>query len=148
MKKHRIILDISCNKLMFWSGHCLHVRVLETEPSSHKQNHMLVPIHYQTKQNLNLTVENLEEDKIYSKRDLKRSKSAAKQIAIPKASVLYTAWNSTYQQDCSNQRFNICNISKTDSKVEANLSICTAKKEETPTIRTKFCGWITIQIPC
>ena len=29
MKKHGVILDMSCDKLMFWSSHCQHVSALE-----------------------------------------------------------------------------------------------------------------------
>ena len=32
MCKHGIILDMSCNKLIFWLGHCQHVGALETMP--------------------------------------------------------------------------------------------------------------------
>ena len=55
MCKHDVLLDMSCNKLVFWPGHCQHVRALKNIPKVTKLQ--------QTKQTLNPTVKNVSDNK-------------------------------------------------------------------------------------
>lgn len=41
MKKYRVILDISCDKFMFWLNHCQHINALENALKIEKVQHVL-----------------------------------------------------------------------------------------------------------
>ena len=89
MRKHGVILDMSCDKLAFWPGHCQHPGSESLAVNTLVESHLSTSVHLSTRANMSLTphVENPTTSTTAptEPQKSKKSKKSKKSIKIPLA---------------------------------------------------------------